>query len=42
MKQGDLTYEEILKGADQGWLAIISMGCAKQQGWRLHGDIDIW
>ena len=42
MKHGDLTYEEILERADQGWPAIIPMGCTEQQGWRLHVDIDIW
>ena len=42
MKHGDLPYEEILERADQGWRAIIPMGCTEQQGRHLRVDIDIW
>ena len=41
MKHGHLIYEEIRERADEGWLAIIPMGCTEQQGPHLHVDIDI-
>ncbi|HET8839901.1 MAG TPA: creatininase family protein [Ktedonobacteraceae bacterium] len=39
---GDLTYQEISKCAQQGWLAIIPTGCTEQQGPHLPVDFDTW
>ncbi|GHO78370.1 creatininase [Ktedonobacter sp. SOSP1-85] len=39
---GDLTYQEIGKRAQQGWLAIIPTGCTEQQGPHLPVDFDTW
>jgi len=42
MRYGDLTYEEIREGAQQGWLAIVPTGCTEQQGPHLPVDFDTW
>ena len=39
---GDLTYQEIGKCAQQGWLAVIPTGCTEQQGPHLPVDFDTW
>ncbi|WP_236031464.1 creatininase family protein [Ktedonospora formicarum] len=39
---GDLTYQEIARCAQQGWLAIIPTGCTEQQGPHLPVDFDTW
>ncbi len=39
---GDLTYLEIRERAEQGWLAIVPMGCTEQQGPHLPVDFDTW
>ena len=42
MRYGDLTYEEIRDAAQQGWLAIVPIGCTEQQGPHLTVDFDTW
>ena len=42
MRYGDLTYEEIRKRAQQGWLVIVPTGCTEQQGPHLPVDFDTW
>jgi creatinine amidohydrolase len=42
MEFGNLTFDEIRKCADEGWLAIVPTGCTEQQGPHLPVDIDTW
>ena len=42
MKFGDLTYQEIKRYADTGWLVIVPTGCTEQQGPHLPVDTDTW
>ena len=42
MRYSDLTFQEIRKCAEAGWLAIIPTGCTEQHGPHLPVDIDTW
>lgn len=42
MKFGDLTYRELRRCADDGWLVLIPTGCTEQQGPHLPVDTDTW
>ena len=42
MRYGNLTYHEINKCADEGWIVILPTGCMEQQGPHLPVDTDTW
>ena len=42
LRFGHLTYEEIRRRAEEGYLAIVPTGCTEQQGLHLPVDFDTW
>ncbi len=42
MKYGDLTYLEIKKKVEEGYMIIVPTGCTEQQGPHLSVDFDTW
>lgn len=42
MRFGSLTFREIRKCAEEGWLVVVPTGCTEQQGPHLPVDFDTW